>query len=88
MEGNSTITCLPNGTWSNYPICHGMMTIFHVQAKRIKEKEENGLIDLVKCSEQVVKEISFWGRYLYFSLSFFLFFIKLTSGVSHFLFHH
>ena len=72
MEGNRTITCLPNGTWSNYPICHGMMIIFHVQAKRIKEREEYGLIDLVKCSEQVVKEISFGAvTCIFLFLSFF-----------------
>ena len=23
MEGNDTIVCLSNGTWSNHPVCHG-----------------------------------------------------------------
>ena len=95
MEGNRTITCLPNGTWSNYPICHGMMIIFHVQAKRIKEREEYGLIDLVKCSEEVVKEISFGAVtciFLSLSLSFFHQVYKrsislpVSSLIKHFLF--
>ena len=27
MEGNITIMCLPNGTWSDYPNCHGMVVV-------------------------------------------------------------